>query len=207
MAAATKLLKFSWLSCFRYNSSLKNSTQFGNDSNYSKCNGENIATNCSIVTFLALDGLTKKHFGHYAPLKMFFPQVTKIEIFKQHEFEKHNSYWNWLYFVREVNLQFIERYLEDVLSQFPLRTVMRKYIQTWPHLLTRRFLGMTKMPLLPIRKLPEVSSNGQFSWCFMALGGTWKAFQVVFWCEYVYWDFFSDTSWKIRCLTEQHLSK
>ena len=27
--------------------------------------------------------------------------------------------------------------------------------------LTRRFLGMTKLPLLPIRKLPEVSSNGQ----------------------------------------------
>ena len=30
---------------------------------------------------------------------------------------------------------------------------------------------MTKMPLLPIRKLPEVSSIGQVSWCFMALGG------------------------------------
>ena len=28
---------------------------------------------------------------------------------------------------------------------------------------TRRFLGMTKMPLLPIGKLPEVSSIGQFS--------------------------------------------
>ena len=39
---------------------------------------------------------------------------------------------------------------------------------------------MTKIPLLPIRKLPEVSSIGQVSWCFMALGGIWKAFQVVF---------------------------
>ena len=29
--------------------------------------------------------------------------------------------------------------------------------------LTMRFLGMTKLPLLPIRKLPEVSSNGQVS--------------------------------------------
>ena len=36
------------------------------------------------------------------------------------------------------------------------------------------------MHLLPIRKLPEVSSIGQVSLCFMALGGTWKAFQVVF---------------------------
>ena len=45
---------------------------------------------------------------------------------------------------------------------------------------TRRFLGMTKLPLLPIRKLPEVSSNGQVSWYFMALGGIWKAFQVAF---------------------------
>ena len=41
--------------------------------NYSKFNGENVATNCSMVTVLALDGLTKKHFGHYALLK-FFPQ-------------------------------------------------------------------------------------------------------------------------------------
>ena len=38
-------MKFSWLFCFRYNFSLTNSTQFGNDSNYSKFNGENIATN------------------------------------------------------------------------------------------------------------------------------------------------------------------
>ena len=45
---------------------------------------------------------------------------------------------------------------------------------------TRRNLGMTKMPLLPIRKLPEVSSIGQVSLCFMALGGIWKAFRVVF---------------------------
>ena len=45
---------------------------------------------------------------------------------------------------------------------------------------TGRFLRMTKLPLLPIRKLPEVSSNGQVSRCFMPLGGIWKAFQVVF---------------------------
>ena len=41
---------------------------------------------------------------------------------------------------------------------------------------SRRFLGMTKMPLLPIRKLPEVSSIGQVSWCLMALGGIWISF-------------------------------
>ena len=67
MATATKFRKF----CFLYNSSLTNSTQFGNDSNYSKFNEGNIATNCSRVTVLALDGLTKKHFGHYAILKIF----------------------------------------------------------------------------------------------------------------------------------------
>ena len=49
------------MSWFRYNSCLTNSTQFGNDSNYSKFNGENMATNCSRVTVLALDGLTKKN--------------------------------------------------------------------------------------------------------------------------------------------------
>ena len=43
------------------------------------------------------------------------------------------------------------------------------------------------MPLLPIRKLPEVNSIGQVEVssirqvsCFMALGGIWKAFQLVF---------------------------
>ena len=71
----------------------------------------------------------------------------------------------------------------------------------------RRFLEMTKMPLLPIRKLPEVSSIWQGSWCSMALGGIWKAFQVVFWCEYVCWDVFSDTWWKVWYLTEQYLNK
>ena len=50
---------------------LKDNTQFGNDSNYSKFNGENIATNCSVITVHALDGLTKKHFDHYALLKIF----------------------------------------------------------------------------------------------------------------------------------------
>ena len=71
MATATKFMKFSLLFCFRYNFSLTNSTQFGNDLNYSKFNGENIETNSSVVTVLALDGLTKKHFGHYAFLKIF----------------------------------------------------------------------------------------------------------------------------------------
>ena len=69
------------------------------------------------------------------------------------------------------------------------------------HESTRWFLGMTKLPILPIRKLPEVSSNRQVSRCFMALGGIWKAFQVVFWWEYVYWDVFSDTWWNVWYLT------
>ena len=72
MATATKFMKFSLLSCFRYNFSLTNSIQStGIDSNYSKFNGENIATYCSVVTILALDALTKKHFGHYVLLKIF----------------------------------------------------------------------------------------------------------------------------------------
>ena len=71
MVTATKFMKFCWLFCFRYNSSLTNNTQFGNDSNNSKFNGENIATSSSRVTVFALDGLTKKHFGHYALLKIF----------------------------------------------------------------------------------------------------------------------------------------
>ena len=50
---------------------MTNSTQFGNDSNCSKFNGKNIATNRSRVTVFALDGLTKKHFGHCAILKLF----------------------------------------------------------------------------------------------------------------------------------------
>ena len=33
------------------------------------------------------------------------------------------------------------------------------------------FLGMTRIPFLPIRELPEVNSIGQVSWRFMALGG------------------------------------
>ena len=70
MATTTIFMKFSWLFCFRYNSSLTNSTQFGNGSSYSKFNGENTVTNCSRVTVFALDGLTKKHFGHYALLKI-----------------------------------------------------------------------------------------------------------------------------------------
>ena len=66
-----KFMKFSWLFSFHYNSRLTKSTQFGNDSNYGKFNGKNIATNCSMVTVLALDGLTKKCFSHYALLKIF----------------------------------------------------------------------------------------------------------------------------------------
>ena len=76
--------KHSWnfpdlLFCFRSSSSLTNSTQFGNDSNYSKFNGENIATNCSRVTVLALDGLTNKHFGHYILLE-FFPSDHQVRL-------------------------------------------------------------------------------------------------------------------------------
>ena len=36
--------------------------------------------------------------------------------------------------------------------------------------------GDDQMPLLPIRKLPEVSSIG----CFMAVGGSWKSFRWFF---------------------------
>ena len=57
--------------CFRYNSSLTNSTQFGNDSNYSKFNGENIATNCSRVTVLALDSLTRNTLATTLSWKFF----------------------------------------------------------------------------------------------------------------------------------------
>ena len=49
------------------------STQFGNDSNYRYSNGENTATNCSMEIALASVGLTKKHFGHHAVLKIFPP--------------------------------------------------------------------------------------------------------------------------------------
>ena len=38
---------------------------------YSKLNEENIATNCSRVAALALDGLTKKPFDHYAVSQIF----------------------------------------------------------------------------------------------------------------------------------------
>ena len=64
------------LFCFGCNLNLTNSTQFGNDSNYRKFKGENIGTICSVVTVLALDGLTKKQFGHYAVLKI-SPQISK----------------------------------------------------------------------------------------------------------------------------------
>ena len=43
-----------------FNSSLTNSTQFGNDS---KFNGENITTNCSVETVIALDSLTRKNLA------------------------------------------------------------------------------------------------------------------------------------------------
>ena len=74
---------------YRFNSSLTNSTQFGNDS---KFNGENIATNCSTVIVLALDGLTKKHFGHYALLKIFPSdhQVALKDLYIRSEFLERN---------------------------------------------------------------------------------------------------------------------
>ena len=65
--------------------------QFGNDSNYSKFNGEKIATNCSRVTVLASDGLTKKHFGHYALLKI-FPSDHQIGIW---EFQRYAPIKMW----------------------------------------------------------------------------------------------------------------
>ena len=49
MATATKFMKFSWLIVLFC-------TQFGYDWNYSKFNGENIATNFARVTVLALHG-------------------------------------------------------------------------------------------------------------------------------------------------------
>ena len=42
--------------------------------------------------------------------------------------------------------------------------------------LSRRFLGMTKLPLLPIKKLLEVSSNGQVSWLLEASGKLFRWF-------------------------------
>ena len=41
---------------------------------------------------------------------------------------------------------------------------------------TRRFLGMTKMPLLPIRKLQEVSSIGHVLWLLEASGKLFRCF-------------------------------
>ena len=82
MATATKFMKFSRsIVFFRYNFSLTKCTQFGNDSNCSKFNGENIATNCSMVKVPALAGLTKKRFGHYAILK-FPPSDHQVYFFQ-----------------------------------------------------------------------------------------------------------------------------
>ena len=50
---------------------MTNSTQFGNDSNYSKSNGGNISANCFMVTVLALDGLTKKTLWSLCFLEIF----------------------------------------------------------------------------------------------------------------------------------------
>ena len=72
MATATKFMKNSWLFCFRYNSSLTNSTQFRNDWNYSKFNGENIPANCFVVTVIALDSLTENTLATELSWK-FFP--------------------------------------------------------------------------------------------------------------------------------------
>ena len=43
------------------------------------------------------------------------------------------------------------------------RAQIQVSLQECSALIARRFLGMTKMPLLPIRKLPEISWNGQVS--------------------------------------------
>ena len=38
-----------------------------------------IATNCSVVTVFVLDGLTKKHFGHLAFLKIFSLRSSRMQ--------------------------------------------------------------------------------------------------------------------------------
>ena len=47
----------------------------------------------------------------------------------------------------------------------------------WPKYISWWFLGITKISLLSVRKQPKVSSSRQFSWCFMALRGIWKALE------------------------------
>ena len=71
MATATKFMRFSWLFCSCYNFGLTNGTQFGNDSNYRKFNGENTAISCFVAAYLALGRLTNTCFGHHAILKIF----------------------------------------------------------------------------------------------------------------------------------------
>ena len=79
MTTAKEFIKFSWLIVlFRYNSSLTNSTQFGNDSNYSKFSTENIATNCSWVTVSALDSLTRNTLATTLSWK-FFPSDHQVD--------------------------------------------------------------------------------------------------------------------------------
>ena len=71
--------------------------------------------------------------------------------------------------------------------------VCEKKMRVWSWMIAGYFFqaipGNDQMPLLPIRKLPEASSIGQVSWCrgwcFMALGGIWKAFQVAFWSSQI----------------------
>ena len=59
------------------------------------------------------------------------------------------------------------------------------------HVLSRRFLGMTKMHLLRIRNLPEVSSIGQVD-VLRLLEASGKLFRWFFGAR-VCWDVFSDT--------------
>ena len=66
-----KIHKKFLIKCFRCNSSLTNSTQFGNGSHSRKFNGENIATNCCRVTVLALDSLTKNTLATKLSWKIF----------------------------------------------------------------------------------------------------------------------------------------
>ena len=70
----TNKIESDWSNSARHSSS----RQFRSPRSCSKFKVENIATNCSMVAVIALAGLTKKRFGHYAILKMF---CQKIHIF------------------------------------------------------------------------------------------------------------------------------
>ena len=80
MAIVTKFMKFSWLFCFRCNFSLTNSTQFGNDSNYSKFSGENISINCFMVNSACFRWFKKESLWLPRYLKTFSHQITKKQL-------------------------------------------------------------------------------------------------------------------------------